>query len=64
VQTEQTPGAFILPIDERLMTKLREKSGEYTEKQQQMRLLFEMKFKRMVEMQKVRAHLPADDDQE
>jgi hypothetical protein len=47
-----------------LMTKLREKSGVYTEKQQQIRLLFEMKLKRMVKMQKVRAHLPADDDQE
>jgi hypothetical protein len=34
---------------DRLMTKLREKRGEYSEKQQQMRLLFEMKFKRMVE---------------
>jgi hypothetical protein len=49
---------------DRLMTKLLEKSGEYMEKQQQMKLLFAMNLKRMVEIQKVRAHLPADDDQE
>jgi hypothetical protein len=63
---------FILPMADRLMTigafalqcslnehvaKLREKYGECTEKQHQMTLLFEMKFKRMLENQKVKAHI-------
>jgi len=63
---------FILPMADRLMTigsfalqcnlnehvaKLREKYSESKEQQEQMTNLFEMKFKQMIENQKVRAHV-------